>query len=141
MDFREWAKQIPKHKQETLVQVLNDLNYSCTPDNIRAVENELRAVKMRIEVQNKFREAVQAQTDNIVDLLKLINGDAKNADDPTLSLLSAFLTDRLVQLRVQINDAKPSADLKLKHDLSLRLQHLNRVRDVVTSLGETLKCL
>lgn len=140
MTVQEWFKNLSLSEKELVAIVLNDLSTSCSLNRIRRLEDELNAVKARIDACNQRREALQTQADNISGFLDLLYRDNKQKSaNLTLSLLSVFLTDRLSQLRAEINSLRPTEDLKLKHDLSVKIEHLYKMRQVIQILGDELK--
>jgi hypothetical protein len=129
-----FLKELPEAQWDVVVQVMNDLRDSTSPDRVESLRQFLQTLNREIDAINRKRDAIGQKVDNIDALLPVIDG-CRKPDDLELNLFRNLLLGWRASLKAEIIESRPEGKLEKKYDTERKRDLLQQLAGLVQQLS------
>jgi hypothetical protein len=137
--LKNWMESMSGPHKDTLVQVVQDLQDSTSPDRLESLRQFLSTLTREIEAINRKRDAMGQKVSNIDVLLPLLDEQVRaNPDNLEVDLFRNMLVVWRSALKTEIAEMRPDGKLEKKYDTERKRDLLGQLQGVVVQLSRCM---
>lgn len=137
--LREFIESLSSVGQDRFVRVINELQRRGSEKEIAALTSRFRAVRAELNDVEERRKKQKAWLSDVKSLREDVEAASNSGDDRSLLQLRVLINELYAEAERDVAESKPLALLAEKAELKQRIQRLEALAELGSSLGSEVK--